>query len=147
MPRRVGYNTVAFNDAPYARSGYYGVSGSQAVSFHVTNLVGDSQSVVWDVLTGAAVAADQVLSWDDLQFATQACGLEFDVTRLLTDDQTFSYDVTNPMNRSQMAAWEIALTDADDGHAPLSAVGVSGVLTQIGKASSLTRCVTSLCEG
>ncbi len=58
MPRSIGYNVIGWNEAPWAKSGYYSVSDTQDAAFDIRQYVADSQVASYDVTNAVTKSAD-----------------------------------------------------------------------------------------
>lgn len=128
MPRAVGFNAIGWNEAPYAQSGYYAVSQSQSVQFHVTNQVSDGQAIQYDVTNPAGQGQD--VAWDMRQIAADGQGVSFDVTNPISDAQAIVFDITHPVSpRQRCMSWRVSM----------HGVGGSSALQRVAGASRITR--------
>lgn len=132
MPRAVGWNAIGWNVAPYAQSGYYAVSDSQAMAFDVTTPVADAQALQYDVTK--PVGDTQDMGWDMRQIAADDQAVLFDVTNPVNDTQAIVFDITRPMTPAQRCtSWQVGM----------HGVGARAALQRVAGASRITRTGTS----
>lgn len=137
MPRSIGYNVIGWNEAPWARSGYYTASDAISPTFDITAAVGDSQSASFDVTH--QVGDSQAASFDIRQFAADSQVAEFDVTTPVADSQSAIYDMAALSPAALLRCRYGIAMPALPGNAALNRVPAHGTLTRRRAGAALTQ--------